>query len=96
MGFRLGNYAGGSVHVSSPEEISFVPESMKKVVKVGMSSPNVKNHLSCLYHMQIFRVRTDLEKSLILSLVLENSWNLKTVPFVLELSWSFVKSSLKI
>ena len=45
MGFRLGNYAGGSVHVSSPEEISFVPESMKKVVKVGMSNPNVKNHL---------------------------------------------------
>ena len=51
MGFRLGNYAGGSVHVSSPEEISFVPESMKKVVKVGISSPKVKNCLSCLYHM---------------------------------------------
>ena len=50
MGFRLGNYAQGSVHVSSPEEISFVPESMKKVVKVSRSSPKVKNHLSCLYH----------------------------------------------
>ena len=30
------------------------------------------------------RVRTDLEKSLNLTLVLENSWNLKIVPFVLE------------
>ena len=34
----------------------------------------------------IYRVRTDLEKSLNLTLVLENSWNLKIVPFVLELS----------
>ena len=42
------------------------------------------------------RVRTDLEKSLNLTLVLVNSWNLKKVPFVLELSWNFVKSSLKI
>ena len=46
------------------------------------------------------RVRTDLEKSF-LTLVLENSWNLKIVPFVLELSWNFVilpnmKLSLKI
>ena len=30
------------------------------------------------------RVHTDLEKSLNLTLVLENSWNLKKVPFVLE------------
>ena len=30
-----------------------------------------------------------------LTLVLENSWNLKKVPFVLELSLNFVKSSLK-
>ena len=36
----------------------------------------------------------DLEKSLNLTLVLENSWNLKIVPFVLELSWNFVKLSL--
>ena len=38
------------------------------------------------------RVRTDLEKSLNLTLVLENSWNLKEC----LLSWNFVKSSLKI
>ena len=31
-----------------------------------------------------------------LTLVLENSWNLEKVLFVLELSWNFVKSSLKI
>ena len=30
-----------------------------------------------------------------LTLVLENSWNLKKVPFVLELSKNFVKTSLK-
>ena len=30
------------------------------------------------------------------TLVLENSSNLKKVPFVLELYWNFVKSSLKI
>ena len=39
------------------------------------------------------RVRTDLEKSLNLTLVLENPWNLKKVHLVLELSWNFVKSS---
>ena len=38
------------------------------------------------------RVRTDLEKSLNLTLVLEYSWNLKKVPFVLD----FVKLSSKI
>ena len=31
-----------------------------------------------------------------LTLVLENSWNLEKGPFVMELSWNFVKSSLKI
>ena len=41
------------------------------------------------------RVRTGVEKSLNLTLVLENSWNLKIVPFVLELSLNFVKLSLK-
>ena len=40
-------------------------------------------------------VRTDLEKYLNLTLVLENSWNFKIVPFVLELSWKFVKLLLK-
>ena len=29
----------------------------------------------------VYRVRTDLEKSLNLTLVLENSWNSKKVPF---------------
>ena len=38
------------------------------------------------------RARTDLEKFLNLTLVLENSWNFKKVPFVLELSLNFVKS----
>ena len=33
---------------------------------------------------KLYRVRTDLEKSLNLTLVLENSWNFKIVPFVLE------------
>ena len=37
------------------------------------------------------RARTDLEKFLNLTLVLENSWNFKKVPFVLELSLNFVK-----
>ena len=41
------------------------------------------------------RVRTDLEKSLKLTLVLENSWNFKIMPLVLELSWNFVKLPLK-
>ena len=35
------------------------------------------------------RVRTDLEKSLKMTLVLENSWNSKKVQFVLELSLNF-------
>ena len=46
-----------------------------------------------------YRVRTDLEKSLNLTLVLENSWNLKIVPFVLEfckIALETVKLSLKI
>ena len=42
------------------------------------------------------RVHTDLEKSLNLTLVLEDSWNLKKVSFVPDLSWNFVKLSLKI
>ena len=41
------------------------------------------------------RARTDLEKFLNLTLVLENSWNLKIVPFVLEFSLNFVKSPWK-
>ena len=45
-----------------------------------------------------YRVRTDLEKSLNLTLVLENSWYLKIVPFVLEfckIAIENVKLSLK-
>ena len=41
-----------------------------------------------------YRVRTDLEKSLKMTLVLENSWNYKKVQFVLELSLNFEKNSL--
>ena len=47
----------------------------------------------------IHRVRTDLEKSLNLTMVLENSWNFKIVPFVLEfckIALENVKLSLKI
>ena len=39
------------------------------------------------------RVRTDLEKSLKMILVLENPWNSKKVQFVLELSFNFKKKS---
>ena len=38
--------------------------------------------------------RTDLEKSLKMALVLENSWNSKKVQFVLELSLNFEKHLL--
>ena len=41
------------------------------------------------------RVFTDLEESLNLTLVLENSWILIKVTSVLELSCNFVKLSLK-
>ena len=40
------------------------------------------------------RVRTDLEKSLKMTLVLENSWNSKKMQFVLELSLNFEKKKL--
>ena len=42
----------------------------------------------------MIRVRTDLEKSLKMTLVLENSWNSKKVQFVLELSLNFEKNLL--
>ena len=42
----------------------------------------------------ISRVRTDLEKSLKMTLVLENSLNSKKVQFVLELSLNFEKNLL--
>ena len=42
----------------------------------------------------VCRVRTDLEKSLKMTLVLENSLNSKKVQFVLELSLNFEKTSL--
>ena len=45
---------------------------------------------------KVRRVYTDLEKILKFDLGLENSWTLKKVPFVLELSWNYEKLSLKI
>ena len=51
----------------------------------------IKQHV-----FDLSRVPSDLKKSLNLTLFLENSWNWKKVSFVLELSWNFVKSSLKI
>ena len=47
--------------------------------------------LYCFWLLCVCRVHTDLEESLNLTLVPENSWNFKIVPFVLELSWKFVK-----
>ena len=44
--------------------------------------------------LPISRVRTDLEKSLKMTLDLENSWNSKKVHFVLELSLNFEKKLL--
>ena len=44
--------------------------------------------------MAEIRVRTDLQKSLKMALVLENSWNSKKVQFVLELSLNFPKNLL--
>ena len=41
-----------------------------------------------------FRVRTDLEKSWTMTVVLENYLNSKKVQFVLELSWNFEKNLL--
>ena len=57
--------------------------------------------ISCMIFLSMIysRVRTDLEKSLNLTLVLENYWNFKIVPFVLEfckIALEIVKLSLKI
>ena len=46
-------------------------------------------------HGCVVRVRTDFEKSLKMTLVLENSWNSKKVQFVLELSLNFEKNLLE-
>ena len=40
----------------------------------------------------VIRVRTDLEKSLKMTFVLENSWNSKKVQFVFELSLNYEKT----
>ena len=48
-----------------------------------------------LFHAQCWhRVRTDIEKSWKMTLVLENSWNSKKVQFVFELSLNFEKKLL--
>ena len=64
---------------------------------LGIYDPSIfiMHHLKMIIS-NLNRVRTDLEKSLNLTLVLENSWILRKVSFVLELSWKFVKLSLKI
>ena len=50
-------------------------------------------HFFFCFHDGIeYRVRTDLEKSLKMILVPENSWNSEKVQFVLELSLSFEKN----
>ena len=53
--------------------------------------PNTLLADRAVYIFANIRVRTDLEKSLNLTFVLEYSWNLKKC----LLSWNFVKSSLK-
>ena len=50
--------------------------------------------LLSLKDVPVHRVHTDLEKSLKMALVLENSWNSKKVQYVLELSLNFEKISL--
>ena len=54
------------------------------------------NSIKVMGTLMCIRVRTDLEKSLKMTLVLENSWNSKKVQFVLELSLNFEKIFLKI
>ena len=59
---------------------------------LGMQGEHVKFSMLPYKH----RVRTDLEKSLKMTLVLENSLNSKKVQLVLELSLNFEKISLLI
>ena len=49
---------------------------------------------SAVRRQKSFRVRTDLEKSWKMALILENSWNSKKVQFILKLSWNFEKNLL--
>ena len=54
-------------------------------------SLNKSDKLHIIAFLCIIRVRTDLEKSLKMTLVLENSWISKKGQFVLELSLNFEK-----
>ena len=74
---------------------------MMKLTNIQLSRCHIINHCTlkilCFWadrYIQTDRVRTDLEKSLKMTLVLENSWNCKKVQFVLELSMNFEKISL--
>ena len=59
--------------------------------------PQIEFGVNMAYNMRHARTGfAQTLKVLEFDLVLENSWNLKKVPFVLDLSWNFVKSSLKI
>ena len=78
----------GSRHSDSVPEMFLKNIILKKVSRRGQ---HLKKYPPCKD-----RICTDLEKPLNLILVLENSWNLKKVPFVLELSRNLVKLSLKI
>ena len=62
--------------------------------KCQISRGRWKTNIYLLEAVSKYRVRTDLEKSLKMTLVLENSWNSKKVQFVLELSLSFEKNLL--
>ena len=57
-----------------------------------LNKPFCTAYLDLRFHK--YRVRTDLEKSLKMTLVLENSWNSKKMQFVLELSLNFEKNLL--
>ena len=83
--------------------LSFIFSGMKGLIYPAIADDS--HDISCLFCSKkklfqnvvfciVSRVPTDLGKSLTLTLVLDNSWNLKKVPFILELSWNFVKSSL--
>ena len=75
---------------------------MKSMANIVSDTLNGAKALFCTKYFEkvcLNRVRTDLEKSLNMTLVLKNSWNLKIVPFVLEfckIALENVKWSLKI
>ena len=76
-----------------------VREKLKVDSDSDISTTSLRASLMCPVSIvqvasAVLRVRTDLEKSLKITLVLENSWNSKKVQFVLEMSLNFEKISM--